>query len=97
MSQRKYVLDILKEIGMLDCKPVDTPMDSNVNLVPDQGEALRDPGRYWRLVGRLDYLTITRPYISFLVSIVNQFLQSPCDSHWNAMIRILHYIKGSLS
>ena len=33
MSQRKYVLDILKEIGMLDCKPVDTPMDPNVKLV----------------------------------------------------------------
>ena len=34
MSQRKYVLDILEEIGMLDCKPVDTPMDPNVKLVP---------------------------------------------------------------
>ena len=46
MSQRKYVLDILEEIGMLDCKPVDTPMDQNVKLVPGQGEPLRDPGRY---------------------------------------------------
>ena len=34
MSQRKYVLDILKETGMLDCKPIDTPMDPNVKLVP---------------------------------------------------------------
>ena len=40
MSQRKYVLDILKEIGMLDCKPIDTPMDPNVKLVPGQGEHL---------------------------------------------------------
>ena len=45
MSQRKYVLDILEETGMLDCKPVDTPMDSNVKLVHGQGEPLRDPGR----------------------------------------------------
>ena len=96
MSQRKYVLDILVETGMLDCKPVDTPMDPNVNLVPGQGESLRDPRRYQRLVGRLNYPTITRPDIFFHVSVVSQFLQSLCDSHWDAMIRILRYIKGTL-
>ncbi|RVW44081.1 Retrovirus-related Pol polyprotein from transposon TNT 1-94 [Vitis vinifera] len=81
----KYALDILEETGMLDCKPVDTPMDPNVKLVPGQGEPLGDPGRYRRLVGKLNYLTITRPDISFPVSVVSQFLQSPCDSHWDAM------------
>ena len=40
VSQRKYILDILEEIDMLDCKPVDTPMDPNVKLVPGQGEPL---------------------------------------------------------
>ncbi|RVW77239.1 Retrovirus-related Pol polyprotein from transposon TNT 1-94 [Vitis vinifera] len=86
LSQRKYALDILEETGMLDCKPVDTPMDPNVKLVPGQGEPLGDPGRYRRLVGKLNYLTITRPDISFPVSVVSQFLQSPCDSHWDAVI-----------
>ena len=81
LSQRKYALDILEETGMLDCKPIDTPMDPNVKLVPGQGEPLGDPGRYRRLVGKLNYLTITRPDISFPVSVVSQFLQSPCDSH----------------
>ena len=46
MSQRKYILDILEETDMIDCKLVDTPMDPNVKLVPRQGEPLRDPGRY---------------------------------------------------
>ncbi|RVW73598.1 Retrovirus-related Pol polyprotein from transposon TNT 1-94 [Vitis vinifera] len=95
LSQRKYALDILEETGMLDCKPVDTPMDPNVKLVPGQGEPLGDPGRYRRLVGKLTYLTITRPDISFPVSVVSQFLQSPCDSHWDAVIRILRYIKST--
>ena len=81
ISQRKYILDILTDTGMLDCKHVDTPMDPNIKLVPGQGELLRDPGRYRRLVDKLNYLTITRPDISFPVSVVNQFLQSPCDSH----------------
>ncbi|RVW93434.1 Retrovirus-related Pol polyprotein from transposon TNT 1-94 [Vitis vinifera] len=80
---------------MLDCKPVDTPMDPNVKLVPGQEEPLGDPGRYRRLVGKLNYLTITRPNISFLWSVVSQFLQSPCDSHWDAVIRILRYIKST--
>ena len=82
---------------MLDCKPVNTPMDPNVKLVPEQEEPLRDPRRYRRLVRRLNYLTITRLDISFPVSIVSRFLQSACDSHWDVVIRIVRYIKGTLS
>ena len=60
LSQSKYALDILEKTGMLDCKPVDTkpvdtPMDPNVKLIPGQGEPLGDPGRYRRLVGKLNY------------------------------------------
>ena len=95
ISQRKYTLDILTYTGMLDCKLVNTHMDPNVKLIPSQGELLRDPGRYRRLVGKLNYLTITRPDISFPVSVASQFLQSPCDSHWDAVVRILRYIKGT--
>ena len=74
ISQRKYTLNILTDTGMLDCKPIDTPMDPNVKLVPSQGELLRDPERYRRLVGKLNYLTITRPDILFPMSVVSQFL-----------------------
>ncbi|XP_052189227.1 uncharacterized protein LOC127799330 isoform X3 [Diospyros lotus] len=95
ISQRKYVLDILEKTWMLDYKPIDSPMNLNVKLLPRQGEAVVDPGRYRRLVGKLNYLTITRPDISFSVSDVSQFLQSPCDSHWDAVVQILKYIKGA--
>ena len=76
-------------------KPVDTPMDHNVKLVPGQGESLGDPGRYRRLIGKLNYLTITRPDISFPVNFVSQFLQSLCDSHGDDVIHILRYIKST--
>ena len=46
MNKIKYALKILKETGMLGCKPVDTPIDPNVKLVPGQGEPLCDPRRY---------------------------------------------------
>ena len=95
LSQRKYALDILEETGMLDCKPVDTPMDPNVKLIAGQGDPLGDSGRYRQLVGKLNYLTITHPDISFPISVVSQFLQSPCDSHWDVVIRILRYIKNT--
>ena len=45
----------------------------------------------------MNYLTITRPDISFPVNMVSQFLQSPCDSHWDAAVHILHYVKGTPS
>ena len=47
------------------------------------------------LVGKLNYLTVTRPVISFPVSVVSQFMTSPCDSHWEAVVRILRYIKSA--
>nr|XP_016509659.1 PREDICTED: uncharacterized mitochondrial protein AtMg00810-like [Nicotiana tabacum] len=78
---------------MLNCKLIDAPIDPNVKLVPGQGESLEDPGRYRRLVGKLNYLTITRPNISFTVSMVSQFHQAPCKDQWDAVIRILRYIK----
>ena len=92
ISQMKYTFDILIDTSMLDCKPVDTHMDLNVKLVLGQGEPLRDPRRYQRLQGKLNYLTITRPDISFPVNVVSQFLQSPCDSHWDVAIRTLCYV-----
>ena len=65
INQRKYALEILEETGMRDCKPVDTPMDLNVKFIPGQVEPLRDPGRYRQLVGKLNYLIITRPNFPF--------------------------------
>ncbi|MCI49922.1 hypothetical protein A2U01_0071166, partial [Trifolium medium] len=45
INQRKCALDILSETGMLDCRPVDTPLDSNVKLLPGQEEPLERPGK----------------------------------------------------
>ncbi|WMV35464.1 hypothetical protein MTR67_028849 [Solanum verrucosum] len=46
-------------------------------------------------LGTKNYLTVTRPDISFHVSVVSQFMTSPCDSHWDAVVRILRYIKSA--
>jgi len=95
ISQRKHAMDILEETGLVSSKSVDTPLDPNTKLLPNQGEPISGPEQYRRLVGKLNYLTVTRPDISFVVSVVSQFLNSPCEDHWNAVIRILKYIKRS--
>ncbi|XP_058784708.1 secreted RxLR effector protein 161-like [Vicia villosa] len=59
------------------------------------GGFVERPGKNRCLVGRLDYLTVTKPDITFAVSIVSQFLNALCDTHWNAVIQILRYIKNA--
>jgi hypothetical protein len=95
LSQRKYTLDILQDTGYLGSKPVATPMESNLKLMPDEGDFIDDPDTYRRLVGKLIYLTITRPDISYAVSVVSQFMTNPRVPHMNAVIHILKYLKNA--
>ena len=96
VSQRKYILDLLKETGMMESKPVNTPIDSNVKLEIKNDEDPVDKGQYQRLVGKLIYLSHTQPHITFVVSCVSQFMHFPSRSHMKAVYRILRYLKGTL-
>ena len=60
--------------------------------IQDMG-CYKNPERYRRVVGRLNYLTITRPDIAFPVSVVSQFMSSPRTAHWDAVCHILKYLK----
>ena len=93
VSQRKYTLDLLKETGMLGCKPSNTPMDPFNKIGSKEDMVAVDKGRYQRLVGRLIYLSHTRPDISFAVSMVSQFMNNPTEEHQEAVYRILRYLK----
>ncbi|KAL9434214.1 hypothetical protein AB3S75_028943 [Citrus x aurantiifolia] len=95
VSQRKYILDLLKETGMSGCKPSDTPIEANSKLGEVKNGVPVDKGRYQRLVGRLIYLSHTRPDIAFAVSMVSQFMHSPYEEHLEAVYRILRYLKST--
>ena len=71
LSQRKYTLDLLYETGKLGAKPCSSSMAPSVHLTRE-GELFEDLERYRRLVGKLNYLTVTRPNIAHLVSVVSQ-------------------------
>ena len=95
LSQRKYVLDLLAEVGMLDCKPANTPTIQNQKLGEYPDQTPTDKERYQRLVGKLIYLSHTRPDISYAVSVVSQFMHCPSKDHMDAVVRILRYLKSA--
>jgi len=98
LSQGKYRNDILRRTGMLNCKLCSTPMTTTEKLSAYVGTPLSgdDVTRYRSVVGALQYLTLTRPDISFAVNKVCQFLHAPTTDHWTAVKRILRYIKHTL-
>ncbi|PKI62300.1 hypothetical protein CRG98_017301 [Punica granatum] len=95
LSKRKYVLDILAECGMLASRPSPFPMEQRHHLSMSSSDLLSDPGKYRRLIGRLIYLTITRPELSYSLHTLAQFMQEPRQDHWDAAMRVLRYLKQS--
>lgn len=93
VCQRKYVLDILSETGLLGSKPASTPIELNHKLSVAIGPPA-DVKQYRRLVGRLIYLVNTRPELSYTVHILTQFMQSPLQPHLDAALRAVRYLKG---
>ena len=79
--------------SLLDCKPSFTSIDSQLPLeIDDSGDDFEDVTQYRRQVRKLIYLTVTRPDLSFTVGVVSQYMQKPKICHWNAVLKILHYI-----
>ena len=81
---------------MLGCKSNNTPIDPNLKLDEDSNGTPVDRGSYQRLVRKLLYLSRTQPDISYVVSLVSQFMHAPCESHLEAVFRILRYLKSGL-
>ncbi|XP_008231792.1 PREDICTED: pentatricopeptide repeat-containing protein At3g26782, mitochondrial-like [Prunus mume] len=68
ICQRKYTLDILEEAGLLEVKPTKVLMEPELVLTTTGSDALKEPAQYRRLIGKLIYLTITRPEITYAVN-----------------------------
>ncbi|CAI0429581.1 unnamed protein product, partial [Linum tenue] len=99
LNQRKYILELLDRSGMSHSNSITTPCtaDQLIQSASDVSPAFHDPSFYRSIVGGLQYLSFTRPDISFAVNHVSQFQQCPTDAHWTAVKRILRYLQGTLT
>ncbi|KAM2657198.1 hypothetical protein EV1_012593 [Malus domestica] len=94
LSQTKYILDLLQKSKMDGAKPCATPLSTSP--LDHASPFLSDPTEYRSLVGGLQYLTWSRPDLSFAVNLVCQFMHQPRESHLQTVKRILRYLKGTL-
>ncbi|XP_026384872.1 uncharacterized protein LOC113280467 [Papaver somniferum] len=96
LSQSVYANDIIARASMTNCNPVATPVDTNSKLSATFGPVIEDPTLYRSLDGALQYLTFTRPDISYAVQQVCLFMHDPREPHMQALKRILRYLQGTL-
>ncbi|XP_039827184.1 uncharacterized mitochondrial protein AtMg00810-like [Panicum virgatum] len=95
LSQHLYTLELLERAGMTDCKPCSTPIDTNAKLFAE-GAPVADATDYRALAGALQYLTFTRPDISYVVQQICLYMHDPIESHLALIKHVLHYIKGTM-
>ncbi|GJX03548.1 ribonuclease H-like domain-containing protein [Tanacetum coccineum] len=95
LSQKKYALQLLECATMVHCNASLTSVDTDSKLGPD-GVPVQDPTLYQSLAGVLQYLTFTRPDLSYAVQQVCLYMHDPREPHFDALKRILSYVKGTL-
>ncbi|XP_071700164.1 uncharacterized mitochondrial protein AtMg00810-like [Rutidosis leptorrhynchoides] len=97
LSQQTCAQDILFRADMKHCHSVHTPIDTNSKLSAHSGKSYYNPTEYRSLAGALQYLTFTRPDISFFVQQICLHMHDPKECHMQALRRILRYLRGTLS
>lgn len=95
LSQQQYVLELLDRASMLNCNPISTPVDTKAKLSAADGTPVSNPTTYRSLAGALQYLTLTRPDISYAVLQACLFMHDPRSSHFQLIKRIMRYLKGT--
>jgi hypothetical protein len=96
LNQGKYAVEILKRFDMLECKSMNTPMETKLKLLVDTSSELIDATLYRQIIGSLMYLMNTRPNIYFFVNTLSQFLVEPRHVHLVVAKHVMRYLKGTL-
>lgn len=96
LHQINYASNLLTKFDLLNCKPIATLVSTSTHLSSHEGDLLDDPTQFWSMVRGLQYLTWTRPDISFAVHQVSQCMHKPRLPYLQVVKRILRYIKGTL-
>jgi hypothetical protein len=95
ISQTKYIREMLKRLGMEDCKPVITPMKTNCKLRKDDDSKSIDQRKYRSMIGSLLYVTASRPDVMQAIRQVAQVQETPKESLVLVVKRIFRYLRGT--
>ncbi|GJV55694.1 zinc finger, CCHC-type containing protein [Tanacetum coccineum] len=96
ISQSHYIEKVLKKFNYFDCTPVSTLIDTSKKLMPNNGQAVSQL-EYSRVIGCLMYaMTCTRPDIAFAVGKLSRYTSNPYTEHWQAIQRVLKYLKKTI-
>lgn len=71
-----------------------TPIESNHRLIEGDSDCLIDVESYQHLFGRLIYLSLTRPDITYAMGVVSQLMHAPTQAHMTATYRVLRYLQS---
>jgi hypothetical protein len=96
LSRHKYVRDLLSNTNMLGAKEVCSPLSNSTPLKLNDGTASFDSTKYRRVISSLQYLSLTRPDISFAVNKLSQFMHKPTQTHWPTTKRLMRYLKQTI-
>nr|XP_045087553.1 uncharacterized mitochondrial protein AtMg00810-like [Aegilops tauschii subsp. strangulata] len=97
LHQQKYAHELLERAGMLNCHLVATPVDTKAKVSVLEGSPASDAPLYRSIIGALQYLTLTRTDLQYVVQQVCLHMHAPRDSHWTLLKRILRYIRGTMT
>ncbi|XP_074315683.1 uncharacterized protein LOC141651890 [Silene latifolia] len=97
ITQAKFTKELLQEFDCINVRPVSCPLDRTIKHNNTSGNLINDPAAYRKLVGKLNYLTNTRPDIAFAVQLLSQFMAFPREQHWSSAIHVLKYVAGNVS
>ena len=95
MLQKQYVTTVMEKYRMFGCKPIDVPLEKSCKFRADLRAKITNVNVFRSMVGNLIYMTITRPYLSYAVGLVSQFMQQPTKPHLDCIRRILRYVKAT--
>jgi len=95
ICQRKYAQEVLARFNMMECNAVKNPIVPGTKLSKMDTETKANASLFKQAVGSLMYLTATRPDLMYAVSLISRFMANPSETHWNAIKRILRYLKGT--
>lgn len=96
-SQSTYAKALMKKFHLDQCKEARTPMSTTTKISRDESGEPVDTKIYRGMIGRLLYLTASRPDLSLSVGICSRYQANPKKSHLEAVRRIIWYVKGTVN